>query len=153
MPASVSAGVVLVRAAAARPRRPDCCQPKSGVPTPEGSTVGRMKAKLRTRQKTAGGHSPRTPRGKHHKGGNTTRGNPPANTCRVCVWLCVCEQDFRLIDKLYILCYILHVPIHRVGVKHNDCESTRERERTEGRVQWKWNSWLILVLIFFYIIM
>jgi len=36
VPAVVSAGVVLESAAVARPRRPDICQPESGVPTPEG---------------------------------------------------------------------------------------------------------------------
>jgi len=76
VPAGVSAEVVLTRAAAARPRRPDCCQLESGVPTPEGSTGGPMKAKLRAGQKTAGGHSPRTPRGETPQGGkhHTTRG-------------------------------------------------------------------------------
>jgi len=39
-----------------------------------------MKAKLRTRQKTAGGTAPAHRRGEHHKGGNSTRGHPPANT-------------------------------------------------------------------------
>jgi len=65
-----------VRAAAARPRRPDCCQPKSGVPTPEGSSGGPMKAKLRAGQKTAGGHSPRTPRGETPQGGKHHTGKP-----------------------------------------------------------------------------
>jgi len=43
------------------------------------STGGRMKAKLRTRQKTAGGHSPRTPRGEHTTRGETAHGetHPP----------------------------------------------------------------------------
>ena len=65
-----------MRAAAARPRRPDCCQPKSGVPTPEGSTGGPMKAKLRAGQKTAGGHSPRTPQGETPQRGKQHTGKP-----------------------------------------------------------------------------
>jgi len=40
VPAVVSAGVVLESAAVARPRRPGCCQPESGVTTPEGSADG-----------------------------------------------------------------------------------------------------------------
>jgi len=35
-----------------------------------------MKAKLRTRQKTAGGHSPRTPRGETPQGGKQHTGKP-----------------------------------------------------------------------------
>jgi len=76
VPAGVSAEVVLTRAAAARPRRPDCCQPESGVPTPEGSACGPMKAKLCAGSKDRRGHSPRTPRGETPQGGkqHTTRG-------------------------------------------------------------------------------
>jgi len=76
-----------MRAAAARPRRPDCCQPKSGVATPESSPGGPMKAKLRAGSKdrrgaqpphTAGGNTPQG--GKQH----TTRGeqHPGKPTCQ-----------------------------------------------------------------------
>ena len=49
---------------------------RAGMQTPEGSTGGPMKAKLRAGLKTAGGHSPRTPRGETPQGRkqHTTRG-------------------------------------------------------------------------------
>ena len=70
-----------MRAAAARPRRPDCCQPKSGVPMPEGSSgwwTHESKA-------TSGSEDRRGAQPPHTAGGNTTRGEtahweiPPAN--------------------------------------------------------------------------
>ena len=76
VPAGVSAEVVLTRAAAARPRRPDCCQPESGVPTPEGSACGPMKAKLCAGSKDRRGHSPRTPRGETPQRGKQHTGKP-----------------------------------------------------------------------------
>jgi len=68
VPASVSAEV-LMRAAAARPRRPDCCQPESSMATHEGPPGGPMKAKLRAGSKDRRGAQP-----PHTAGGNTTRG-------------------------------------------------------------------------------
>ena len=81
MPAGVFAEV-LMRAAAARLRRPDCRQPKSSVATPEGPPGGPMKAKLR-----AGSEDRRGAQPPHTAGGNTTSGetahgetHPPTNS-------------------------------------------------------------------------
>jgi len=64
-----------MRAAAARPRRPDCCQPKSGVATPESPPCGPMKAKLRAGSKDRRGAQP-----PHTAGGNTPQGGKQHTT-------------------------------------------------------------------------
>jgi len=79
VPTVVSAGVVLESAAVARPRRPDICQPESGVP-PEGSASGPIEWKQARGPSDPHRAPARHRRGETPQGGNSPRGNPPANT-------------------------------------------------------------------------
>ena len=64
-------------------------QPRVNPLEPEGSSGGPMKAKLRAGQKTAGGHSPRTPRGEHTTRGKTAHGETHPPTLALLV---ICTQ-------------------------------------------------------------